>query len=283
MQTLYSLIFFKDDQPLSCRIVRMEISDLPQILAFQQEIYQNLPDKDILFPLPQEDWEYLMNHGFTLAVFPEESDRLAYLIGCLYPKREENLGLDVGLRDDELDQVGQLEIAMASPDFRGYHMHSRMCSVCVDLFKQDGRTRFILSTVSPRNLPSLKALQSAGLQPLVENAIYHGLKPLGRPGHIYIRAQLRKGGPEGPMIWITVEDDGAGIPAEKLAVLNETLAAGQADPDKGYGIFNVNERIKLYYGNTYGLMLESLPGQGTRATLNFPSWIVEEPDDEAGV
>lgn len=117
MQTLYSLIFFKDDQPLSCRIVRMEISDLPQILAFQQEIYQNLPDKDILFPLPQEDWEYLMNHGFTLAVFPEESDRLAYLIGCLYPKREENLGLDVGLRDDELDQVGQLEIAMASPIF----------------------------------------------------------------------------------------------------------------------------------------------------------------------
>ena len=156
MQTLYSLIFFKDDQPLSCRIVRMEISDLPQILAFQQEIYQNLPDKDILFPLPQDNWEYLMNHGFTLAVFPEESDRLAYLIGCLYPKREENLGLDVGLRDDELDQVGQLEIAMASPDFRGYHMHSRMCSVCVDLFKQDGRTRFILSTVSPRNLPSEK-------------------------------------------------------------------------------------------------------------------------------
>ena len=174
MQTLYSLIFFKDDQPLSCRIVRMEISDLPQILAFQQEIYQNLPDKDILFPLPQENWEYLMNHGFTLAVFPEESDRLAYLIGCLYPKREENLGLDVGLRDDELDQVGQLEIAMASPDFRGYHMHSRMCSVCVDLFKQDGRTRFILSTVSPRNLPSLKALQSAGLQPLVEKEKYGG-------------------------------------------------------------------------------------------------------------
>ena len=99
---------------------------------------------------------------------------MAYLIGCLYPKREENLGLDVGLRDDELDQVGQLEIAMASPDFRGYHMHSRMCSVCVDLFKQDGRTRFILSTVSPRNLPSLKALQSAGLQPLVEKEKYGG-------------------------------------------------------------------------------------------------------------
>ena len=81
--------------------------------------------------------------------FSARRNRL-YLIGCLYPKREENLGLDVGLRDDELDQVGQLEIAMASPDFRGYHMHSRMCSVCVDLFKQDGRTRFILSTVSPR-------------------------------------------------------------------------------------------------------------------------------------
>lgn len=92
MQTLYSLIFFKDDQPLSCRIVRMEISDLPQILAFQQEIYQNLPGPRTSFsPLPAGDWEYLMNHGFTLAVFPRKRPA-AYLIGCLYPKREENLG-----------------------------------------------------------------------------------------------------------------------------------------------------------------------------------------------
>lgn len=50
MQTLYSLFSLRTISPLSCRIVRMEISDLPQILAFQQEIYQNLPDKDILFP-----------------------------------------------------------------------------------------------------------------------------------------------------------------------------------------------------------------------------------------
>ena len=173
MQKLYPLTFFRGEQPLSCHVVQLEASDLPMILAFQQEIYQNLPDKDILYPLKEEEWQYLMDHGFTLAVFSDKG-KLAYLMGCLYPSQEENLGLDIGLRGKELDQVGQLEIAMASPDFRGYHMHSRMCSICVDLFRQDGRTRFVLSTVSPHNLPSLKALESADLRPLVEKEKYGG-------------------------------------------------------------------------------------------------------------
>lgn len=175
MQTLYSLIFFKDDQPLSCRIVRMEISDLPQILAFQQEIYQNLPDKDILFPpatgglgVPDEPRLHAgCLPGGKRPGWPTSS-------AASTPNGRKIWDWTSACGTTELDQVGQLEIAMASPDFRGYHMHSRMCSVCVDLFKQDGRTRFILSTVSPRNLPSLKALQSAGLQPLVEKEKYGG-------------------------------------------------------------------------------------------------------------
>lgn len=121
------------------------------------------------------------------------------------------------------------------------------------------------------------------VQPLVENAIYHGIKPADRQGHIHVSARrcVNECGTE--LIWITVEDDGLGIPPDKLAELNALLAAGKVDPDSGYGIFNVNERIKLYYGTEYGLMLESAAGRGTRATLVFPAQILEEPDEKTGV
>lgn len=117
------------------------------------------------------------------------------------------------------------------------------------------------------------------VQPLVENAIYHGIKPADRPGTIRVCAALRTDEYGAEQIWITVEDDGAGIPSDKLAELNELLATGQSDPDSGYGIFNVNKRIKLYYGRNYGLMLESVPDILTRATLVFPAQIVEEGEE----
>ena len=117
------------------------------------------------------------------------------------------------------------------------------------------------------------------VQPLVENAIYHGIKPADRPGVIEVSAALRTNEFGTELIWITVQDNGAGIPPEKLAELNELLAAGQSNPDSGSGIFNVNERIKLYYGMEYGLMLESAQNEWTRATLVFPAQIVEEEEE----
>lgn len=117
------------------------------------------------------------------------------------------------------------------------------------------------------------------VQPLVENAIYHGIKPADRPGTIRVCARLHTDDYGAEKIRITVEDDGAGIPPAKLAELNDLLAAGKADPNSGYGIFNVNERIKLYYGREYGLMLESVEDTWTRATLVFPAQIVEEGEE----
>ena len=117
------------------------------------------------------------------------------------------------------------------------------------------------------------------VQPLVENAIYHGIKPAGRPATILIGACAHTDECGAEQIWITVEDDGAGIPPAKLSELNELLAAGRSDPDSGYGIFNVNERIKLYYGKEYGLMLESTENAWTRATLVLPGGILEEGEE----
>lgn len=106
------------------------------------------------------------------------------------------------------------------------------------------------------------------LQPLVENAIYHGIKPKSGMGQIHIQASFIR---EGKVIRLVVEDDGMGISLEKLELINQSLKEGTMDRKEGYGIYNVNERIRLYYGREYGLSYESWQGSFTRAVLTIPA------------
>lgn len=114
------------------------------------------------------------------------------------------------------------------------------------------------------------------LQPLVENSIYHGLKPKENGGTIVISIcrQIREDGSS--QILLKVRDDGVGIPKEELDILNQGLKTGKISRDSGYGIYNVNERIRLSYGEAYGLTLESSEGQGTTALLTVPVRTTEE-------
>ena len=108
------------------------------------------------------------------------------------------------------------------------------------------------------------------IQPLVENSIYHGIKELDRNGMVTVSAERLLSDTGTPIIRIIVDDDGKGIPAEHLSVINGLLKEGKSDGNTGYGIFNVNERIKLYYGAEYGLFLESVEDRYTRAILTIP-------------
>lgn len=102
------------------------------------------------------------------------------------------------------------------------------------------------------------------LQPLVENAIYHGIKYKEGKGTIEIRG-FRTGG----LIQLEVEDDGIGMDAEALAHIFEKHI--RDTKSNGVGVSNVNERIRLFYGPEYGLHFESEPGQGTRAIVVIPA------------
>ena len=75
---------------------------------------------------------------------------------------------------------------------------------------------------------------------------------------------------EKPCLKLVVWDNGAGIPADKLELMNRALAAGETERAEGYGIYNVNERLRLFYGEEYGLFYESEEGQWTKATLKLP-------------
>ena len=116
------------------------------------------------------------------------------------------------------------------------------------------------------------------LQPLVENAIYHGIKPKMGKNLIKVSAQTRLNDQEKWDIVFVVEDSGVGIAPEKLNEINQGLKAGRTNSNSGYGIFNVNERIKLYYGTEYGLYFESVQGKWTKAVLIIPAQEERESD-----
>ena len=111
------------------------------------------------------------------------------------------------------------------------------------------------------------------IQPLAENAIYHGIKEADRNGTITITAGTEEKG-----IWICVHDDGLGIEPEALSILNADLARGVTVSDSGYGIFNVNERVRLNFGPEYGLELKSCAGQWTDAIIHMPRYIPERTE-----
>jgi two-component system sensor histidine kinase YesM len=106
------------------------------------------------------------------------------------------------------------------------------------------------------------------LQPLVENALYHGIKNKRNGGTIRVVGQLRA--PDA--IYIEVSDDGVGMTPEKLAEVRASLQTESIAlvEDAGFGIQNVNTRLKLYYGRQYGLTVESEYQQGTRISLTIP-------------
>ena len=107
------------------------------------------------------------------------------------------------------------------------------------------------------------------LQPLVENALYHGIKNKREGGTISVRAR-RKGETE---VLLEVEDDGIGFTPEKLAQLHAELEddSGDIKMESGFGIGNVNNRIRLYYGKQYGLSIQSEYSTGTCVTLVIPA------------
>ncbi|MHC5216590.1 sensor histidine kinase [Enterococcus sp. LJL128] len=117
----------------------------------------------------------------------------------------------------------------------------------------------------PDQLQEYKILKMI-LQPLIENAVYHGIKFIRRAGLIQVAAQET----EDSLIF-TVTDNGLGITSERLLEIQEELAKGiDSDFSTGYGLYNVNKRLLLYYGRQAGITVESRYRQGTIVTVTVP-------------
>jgi two-component system LytT family sensor kinase len=107
--------------------------------------------------------------------------------------------------------------------------------------------------VEPATLDRL--VPSMLLQPLVENCVKHGLSNKVDSGTVRFRSSLAEG-----RLRLLVEDDGVGISEAKLATLRE----------QGIGVSNVNERLKVLFGDDYRMRIDSQPGHGTRIEIEIP-------------
>lgn len=101
------------------------------------------------------------------------------------------------------------------------------------------------------------------LQPLVENSIYHGIEVKEGSGSVTITGRVFK-----DCLQFTITDDGVGIKDEDLTVVQQGLY--QRNLTRGIGLQNVNERIKLYFGESYGLSIHSIHQSGTEVVMTIP-------------
>lgn len=108
------------------------------------------------------------------------------------------------------------------------------------------------------------------LQPIIENAIYHGVNGLVDEGQIIIRVFEREDD-----IFFTVEDNGVGMEPEQI----EEIFRRKPDGKSGIGIKNVNDRLKIWFGEKYGVTITSVPDEGTRVTVRMPK-VREESEYE---
>jgi two-component system LytT family sensor kinase len=113
--------------------------------------------------------------------------------------------------------------------------------------------------IAPEVLPV--AVPFLCMQPLVENAVRHGLE--GTPGRITILAEEA-----GAECLISIEDDGAGMDPERM----RRVLAGEAPNDAGIGLANVDERLRQVYGDAYGLVVETAVGAGMKVSLRVPKY-----------
>ncbi len=108
------------------------------------------------------------------------------------------------------------------------------------------------------------------LQPIVENSLYHGIKAKRGKGTIFVTGCLKD-----DKIYLDVKDTGVGMTQEQLAALCDKITRPCKETDSGFGLANVNERIRMNYGVEYGVTIDSKFGEGTWVQVVIPAQSIE--------
>ncbi len=141
----------------------------------------------------------------------------------------------------------------------------------LDIQSMRYKDKFTYSITIPReleNAPTIKLI----VQPIIENSIYHGIKYLQEEGRIEIKAEAVDDG-----IKIIISDNGVGMKSETAATILNPDQENTASSGNGIGLRNIDERIKLSYGEKYGLSIWSEPDEGTTVTILIPHLPPIEP------
>ena len=140
------------------------------------------------------------------------------------------------------------------------------CGYYLDIQRRRYEDKFSVVWKIPPEIMECKVIRVV-LQPLVENAIYHGIKRMSGKGLITISGSLSEDGNE---VLLTVADNGLGMTRAELDELRKNMQSDMIRESRHIGVTNVNQRIRLYFGEEYGLTVDSREGRGTTVTMRFP-------------
>lgn len=132
------------------------------------------------------------------------------------------------------------------------------------------KNRFTYTLEADEDVLELASLKLV-LQPLVENAIYHGMEFMDGDGEIHVRIWR-----ENDDLYMKVSDNGLGMTEEQVERLLQNNGHVPSKSGSGIGVRNVNERVKLYFGSEYGLLIESELDEGTDVTVHMKAVPYEE-------
>lgn len=147
------------------------------------------------------------------------------------------------------------------------------CQLYLELFKIRYDRKLNFSIEIPEELKNYSILKLT-VQPIIENYIVHGIDFTKTDNFASIKASLVAN-----IITITISDNGKGINREKLESIKNSLKNPMNNPNDSVGIINVNERIKLTYGDSYGVQLDSIEGLGTDVYIKIPAISVGEAEN----
>lgn len=135
------------------------------------------------------------------------------------------------------------------------------------------KNKFIYNIEAEEDILTLASLKLI-VQPLIENAIYHGMEYMDGDGDILVKAYKKQGD-----LYIDIIDNGLGMPQEVAERLLTEKVSSSGRKGSGIGLKNVHERVKLYFGKEYGLEIYSEPDEGTTISIHMPCVDVSDIKD----
>lgn len=157
--------------------------------------------------------------------------------------------------------------------FIGIREEIKYCSLYLELFKIRYGDRLSIKYDIDETIYAYGIIRHL-LQPVIENYVIHGFDAEREDNTIHLQGYFQN-----HCIYLCIQDNGRGIPAEKLEGLSKALKTSTVDHTRSIGLANANERIRLIFGNPYGLDITSSVGKGTRVTVTIPAKTIEEMNE----
>lgn len=158
-------------------IIELNLSHIDKIMALQEEVVNALDNKDLYFPSEKKEFEDIIKHTGKIigCINLDNNELIAIGVYCNYKFNEHNYGYDIGLKDEELLNVGQIESTIVKPLYRGNKLQYKMCEVLEKIGKENN-TNIIMATASPDNPYSVNTFKKLGYDIVKEKLKYGGLK-----------------------------------------------------------------------------------------------------------